>query len=208
MKKVILLLLSSILFFNAQSQESNTKDVNRLFAGGSLVLGYSGGSANSSGDYNYATLTLGGNPEIGYSISKNFDIGICGNLIYANTRYRPTISSNLVKQNVFNYGAGIFARLHITDGFFLQAQPEANTIKYKVTADGVSHAIEEGKYPSTSFLVGFGYGNHVIGETSFFTLILFDTKSDPYSPYRSNSGGIAPIIRAGFNFYFKSSKKK
>ncbi len=67
--------------------------------------------------------------------------------------------------------------------------------------------IEEGSYPSSSFLVGVGFGSREVGRINFFTTILIDLQKDLYSPYRSYTGNINPIIRSGINFYFNRKKK-
>ncbi|MFY7901074.1 MAG: hypothetical protein ACOVNY_12880, partial [Chitinophagaceae bacterium] len=64
-----------------------------------------------------------------------------------------------------------------------------------------------------STLVGIGYGKRFIGESSFYTAILFDLSNSPNSPYVQNSvNGSStvkvPVIRAGFNFYLRSKSRK
>jgi hypothetical protein len=60
---------------------------------------------------------------------------------------------------------------------------------------------------ASSFLVGVGYGQRMIGQSSFFTVLLFDLGTERFSPYRDGFGNSMPIIRGGFNWYLKSSKK-
>ena len=109
---------------------------------------------------------------------------------------------------LFNYGAGIFTRLHVFNSFFLQAQPEFNWISYH------QKNIDLGiKYPkittkASSFLAGVGFGQRIIGQSSFYTIIMFDLGSERYSPYRDNYGTAVPIIRGGFNIYLHTNKKK
>ena len=191
MKKITGFLLLIILSNNLQAQEQ-AEEYKRMFAGGSLVLGFAGGSSSQ--------FTIGGNPEIGYSLSKNFDAGVCFNAIYSSLRYVDQGFN--VKQNNFNYGFGLFTRLHITQQFFLQLQPEINTIKYKQTVDQNPSYLNEGKLNSTSILAGVGYGTRNVGKFNYFTVILIDLRKELYSPYRSNNGDIVPVIRGGFNFYF------
>lgn len=191
MKKITGFLLLIILSNNLQAQEQ-AEEYKRMFAGGSLVLGFAGGSSSQ--------FTIGGNPEIGYSLSKNFDAGVCFNAIYSSLRYVDQGFN--VKQNNFNYGFGLFTRLHITQQFFLQLQPEINTIKYKQTVDQNPSYLNEGKLNSTSILAGVGYGTRNVGKFNYFTIILIDLRKELYSPYRSNNGDIVPVIRGGFNFYF------
>lgn len=184
----------------AQDVEHGRFDWNKVFAGGSVVLGLGFG--------NNSQLTLGGNPELGYSIFKNVDLGFCGNYVYSSSSYLYDQSGNTEKINSTLTGLGIFTRVHITDGFFVQLQPEFNTIKYKDFIKETGYVFNEGNLKSSSFLVGIGYGSHNVGNTSYFTTILIDLQKDLYSPYRTFNGEISPIIRSGFNFYFNRKKKK
>ena len=197
MKKIIsfllLLLVSTILF---AQKEDEALEYKRWFAGGTIVLGYAGGNSSQ--------FTIGANPEIGYSLSKNFDAGICFNTIYSSLRYNEGWSE--IKQRTFNFGIGLFTRLHVSQQFFIQLQPELNTINYKITDSQNPNFVNEGKLNSTSFLAGIGYGTRIVGQTNFFTVILVDLRKELYSPYRSNNGDIIPVIRGGFNFYFGKKK--
>ena len=201
-KNLLTVLLMTSLFSQSFSQEQSLDgfDINKMFVGGSVVLGLGFGT-NSQ-------LTLGGNPELGYSIFKNVDLGFCGNYIYSSSSYLYDQSGNIEKVNSTLTGLGIFTRLHITDGFFVQLQPEFNSIKYRDFIKQTNYTIKEGKLKSSSFLVGIGYGTHNVGKTSFFTTILIDLQKDPYSPYRTYGGEISPIIRSGINYYFGQKKKR
>lgn len=206
MKKILIIILGLVATLNINAQETSSGfDANKLFAGGSVILGLGFG--------NNSVFRIGANPEFGYSIAKNFDIGICGNIIYSSTRYQEIdnygyYTGNNIKQITTNYGVGAFARLHLTDRIFIQAQPEANTIKYKAYVVEAPDYKQEGKLSSTSFLVGAGYGSRDVGNFNYFTVILIDLRKDLYSPYRDGYGNIIPIIRGGFNFYFGRHKKK
>ncbi len=202
MKKIAVCLALFICFKTSFAQEKKGGfDFNKMFAGGSVVLGYGAG--------NTSRFTIGGNPEIGYSIFKNVDLGVCGNYIYtsSNTKYETTSGISTEKIRLTLSGLGVFTRLHITDELFIQLQPEFNTIKYKRFQENPDITIEEGNYPSSSFLIGAGFGTHEVGVINFFTVILIDLQKDLYSPYRTYSGDISPIIRSGFNFYFGKKKK-
>ncbi|MBS4042842.1 MAG: hypothetical protein KGZ59_03405 [Chitinophagaceae bacterium] len=192
MKKIIGFLLMILLSHTVIAQEEQETEFKRWFAGGSIVLGFAGGT-NSQ-------FTIGANPEIGYSLSKNFDAGICFNTIYSSLRYNEGWSE--IKQNTFNFGIGLFTRLHLGQQFFIQLQPELNTINYKITDSQNPNFTNEGKLNSTSLLAGIGYGTRIVGQTNFFTVILVDLRRELYSPYRSQNGDIVPVIRGGFNFYF------
>ena len=199
MKQTLILFFTAILCQSAFTQEKTEGfDWNKTFIGGSVVLGYSAG-INSR-------FTIGANPEIGYSIFKSVDLGLCGNYIYTGSSY--TDGSITDKTNITLSGLGIFSRIHITDGIFAHFQPEFNTIKYKRFIKENGYVIDEGSLKSSSFLVGIGYGTHDVGNMNFFTLILIDLQKDKYSPYRTYNGDISPVFRSGINFYFGRKGKK
>lgn len=201
MKKIAICLALLACFKTSFSQEKKYGfDINKMFIGGSVVLGYGAG--------NTSRFTIGGNPEVGYSMFKNVDLGICGNYIYtsSNTRSETTSGITTEKIRLTLSGLGVFTRLHISDGFFVQLQPEFNNIKYRRFLENPDITLEEGNFPSSSFLVGVGFGTHEVGRTNFFTVILIDLQKDKYSPYRTYNGDISPVIRSGFNFYFGKKK--
>lgn len=208
-KKVGLITTLFLCIFQSFSQEGEPGKFNwnNVFAGGNVVLGYGAGTASSN-------FTFGGNPEIGYSIFKNLDLGLCFNLINQSGSYqyfesRLTPPQNVsVDYNYFQSGAGLFARLHLGQKYFIHIQPEFNTIKASGSTNNSSIQFISEKLKSTSFLVGAGFGTHDIGVGNFFTLILVDLQNNTYSPYRNSSGNIVPQIRAGYNFYFKKKKEK
>lgn len=193
-KKILLLTLlittNTLVIF---AQERTGFDWNKTFVGGSIVLGYGGGNTNSQ-------FSIGGNPEVGYSIFKSVDLGLCGNYIYSTNSF--TDGSYTDKTNITLSGLGIFTRIHITDRIFIHVQPEFNNIKYKRFIKETGFVIDEGNLKSSSFLTGVGFGTRDVGSMSFFTLILIDLQKDKYSPYRTASGDISPILRSGINFYF------
>ena len=61
---------------------------------------------------------------------------------------------------------------------------------------------------ASSFLVGAGYGQRVVGQSSFFTVLMFDLGTEQFSPYRDTYGTAVPIIRGGFNIYLNTKKKR
>ena len=198
MKKIaICLVFLSITSSSFAQEREGGFDFNKIFAGGSVVLGLGFG--------NNSQLTLGGNPEIGYTIFKNVDLGICGNYIYSSSSYFDGAYTD--KTNITQTGLGVFGRLHFSDNFFIHLQPEFNTIKYREFVKETDVTINEGTLNSSSFLGGIGYGTRDVGKMNFFTLILVDFRKDLYSPYRTYGGGISPIIRSGLNFYFGRKKK-
>jgi hypothetical protein len=203
MKKIIiaslsLLLTTSLLAQKNDEEKKHKFKVNNIFVGGTLVLGYSGGNGGS-------TFTVGLNPEVGYSIAEWLDVGINFNTIFSNSRYIDNFGNDIT-QKAFNYGAGTFARIHVFNGFFLQAQPEYNWIDYKAKLNNGTAPTQKVTVQASSFLVGAGYGRRVIGQSSFFTTVMFDLNQDKESPYRDGYGNNIPVIRTGFNFYLGQKK--
>lgn len=203
MKKILLftLFVVAITHSTFAQQKSDGFDWNKVFAGGSIVLGFGGGNSSQ--------FTIGGNPEIGYSIFKNIDIGLCGNYIYSSSSFAQETTAGITKEKtrLTLSGLGIFSRIHFTESIFLHLQPEFNSIKYRRFLENPDIEIEGGTYKSSSFLAGIGYGTHDVGNMNFFTLLLVDLRKDKYSPYRTYTGDISPVFRSGFNFYFGRKKK-
>ena len=176
----------------------------RIFAGGGLSLGY-GTNQNGDGTLNN-TFNIGAIPEIGYSLSNLFDVGISTSINYTAT----TNTAYDTKQKYTTYSIGAFARLFPMNNFFIQVMPEQDWGNDKQVTSGYTTTL---KIKSNSFLAGIGLGQRVIGESYFYTLIMIDLGKDPYSPYNSyNSatGQVAmlPVLRGGFNFYpFRKHQK-
>lgn len=201
----ILVCFSTLTFAQKTGEEKEVGfKVNNVFVGGSVVMGYNTTSDNSeSGN----ALVVGVNPEIGYSINNWFDLGIGTNISYTNYRYRVSYDPYRYAYNAINYGIGIFGRLYPLNNFFVQAQPEHNWIS--VSLKNLDNNLKvRSKTSADCFLVGIGYGQRVVGESSFYTLIMFDVNKDINSPYRDSYGTALPVIRTGFTTYLKSSKKK
>lgn len=166
---------------------------NRWFIGTGIGLGASF-SSNS--------LAVGANPEVGYTVSKIFDVGMTFNINYY--RY-SNIDGYNTEQRSFNYGGGVFARLYPFEGFFIQALPEYNWIDTKlIYNNGTSNSYKQG---AASFLVGVGFGKRIIGQSSFYTAIMIDAGSEAQSPYKNYDGSLFPVFRTGFNFYLGAKKK-
>ena len=210
MKKIIVLIAACGVFHCGFAQQTN--DNNRseygdlkggfkqenLFFGGSLNLGLGGGQ-----------LTLGGSPEVGYSITNWFDAGLGLNLIYtsvaANTYYNP--SNTKLRQ--FNYGGGPFVRLYPVNFLFVQGQFEENWTRVKVKQDIYSY---KQTVNAASFIAGIGYTQRVVGQGSYYFLIGLDLLKNAYSPYvtENEAGQIVaqPIVRVGYNFYLRPAKQQ
>jgi hypothetical protein len=200
--KSILAILFVMISTNSFGQDEQTTDekrgfdVERMFAGGSLNIGLGGGSFN-----------LGANPQIGYSLNNWLDAGLTTNVIYYSQRYN--IQGFDVRQRSWNYGGGPFIKVFPISMIHLQAQYEYNWISGNVEnlANGVK---EKFNVSAPSVLIGAGYGRRIVGETSFFTTILFDITKNENSPYvyTEGQGRIAlPVLRAGLTFYFRKKNR-
>lgn len=166
-----------------------------IFIGGSIGLGVGNGS-----------FSVGGNPELGYTIAKWMDAGLIFNVNY----YSYTAEANGgVRQRSFNYGGGIFTRFYPVNGFFLTIIPEYNRINTKLKDIAYNYTGEEVilTREAPSLLLGVGYGSREIGNSSFYTMLAFDAGNNTNSPYIGYYGSKLPILRAGFNFYLRPKKK-
>lgn len=211
MKKICFVIFACLAFSSTFAQRENREEEKGLafrkenvFIGGSLALGF--GSVNDAygGGSNFV---IGVNPEIGYSLAEWVDVGFAFNSIYNSTRFNDL--GYRYRQTAFNYGAGIFTRIHPFNSFFIQAQPEHNWIAYTQTnldQPGIPKIRQT--VQASSFLVGVGYGQRIIGQSSFFTVLMFDLGTERFSPYRDGFGAALPVIRGGFNWYLKPSKKR
>ncbi|MCZ2223131.1 MAG: hypothetical protein LC122_05815 [Chitinophagales bacterium] len=209
MKKILFNVLALVLVIsvNAQRNDEEEKGLGfrqeNLFLGGSLSLGFGTSSGYSSGN----KFIIGANPEIGYTLADWVDAGLVFNVIYST--YRFTEANIRYRQTAFNLGAGTFIRIYPISNFFIQAQPEYNTIKYtEKNLDQSGVPVISQKVNATSFLVGVGYGQRVVGRFNFFTVIMMDLARDRNSPYRNYYNEAIPVIRSGFNWYLHPSKKK
>ena len=170
-------------------------NVNRIFVGGGINLGFSSYS-----------FQAGLSPEIGYSITDWFDAGIATNINYISERADPYYNYN-TRYRTLNYGGGPFVRLYPIHFLFIQTQFEHNWIKQN--AKDMNSGYEyKATYGSNSFIAGIGYTQRIVGQSSFYTMLGIDLLNETYSPYRDYNGAAIPIIRAGFNFYLKPSRRK
>ncbi len=189
----IILVASTALFAQRNDEKDHSFKQENIFMGGSIGLGVGNGS-----------FSVGGNPEIGYSIAKWLDAGIIFNVNY----YSFTAESNRgVRQRSFNYGAGMFTRIYPVNEFFFTVIPEYNIITSKFKRVQYDQDLPTLKQEAPSLLLGIGYGTRAIGESGFYTLIAFDAGNNVNSPYIGSLGSKYPILRAGFNFYLGAKKK-
>ena len=202
MKKIILILVIIINVKNLTAQyrtyeedkESGGFKKENIFLGGALSLGFGSGS-----------FAVGGNPEIGYSLTRWLDAGLVFNLnYYSQTYYDYYGPGQDVKSTSFNYGGGVFTRAYPLPFLFLQLQPEYNWISYTSKYGGLT---DKQNVSAASFIGAIGYGQRVVGQGSYFFSIGLDLMTNKYSPYLDGYGHPYPIIRGGFDIYLKPSRK-
>lgn len=198
--RLFLITLSMLALSVASSAQDDTESSHKfrrdnIFIGGSIGLGLGNGG-----------FSAGANPEIGYSVSKWLDAGISTNLNYFS--YSAEYNGG-IRQRSFNYGAGVFARLFPFKGFFVQVLPEYNRINtnFKDLRAGSIGSTYQMKREAPSLLLGAGYGSRVIGNTNFFTVIMFDAGNNTNSPYIGYLGSKLPVLRTGFNFYLRPKRQ-
>ena len=177
------------------STESTGFDKSRVFIGGGIDLGL----GSLGGDI--SSWSFGLSPIIGYSVSERFDFGGGLNINYYS--YKDSRYSEEVKSTYLNMGLLGFGRFYPFQSLFIQAQPELNWIKRNEKYTSSNGTTDKNSLTTTvpSFLVGVGYGSRDIGSSGFYTTIMFDLLNEPYSPYRSFTGGKLPIFKVGFMYY-------
>jgi hypothetical protein len=201
MKKLLaaltFLFATTISFAQNEEQPEERKgfDIEKMFAGGSVNLGLGGGSFN-----------VGANPQIGYSVANWLDVGLTTNIIYYSQKYN--INFNEYRDRSWNYGGGPFVRICPIRMVHLQAQYEYNWISG--TAEHINSGTKQKfNVSAPSLLVGAGCGQRFVGQSWFFTTVLFDITKNDNSPYVYTEGQSKislPIVRAGFNVYFSRKK--
>jgi hypothetical protein len=206
-KKILLLTFSTILITGIFAQPTSPAygpdegkkgfKKENIFIGGGITLGFASN-----------TFQIGASPEVGYSIAQWLDAGLGFNFNYASQKADPDYYYNdNTRYHSFNYGGGPFVRLFPVRFLFVQAQLEENWIKVN-TKNYNANYTDERTYQATSLIAAIGYGQRIIGQSSFYTMIGLDLMRDPNSPYRDYNNTAIPIIRAGFDFYLRPSRKK
>ena len=191
-------LLAVAITATAQEEEKQKQkgyDPSNWFTGGSISLGYGGGSS-------YTTFIAGIHPHYGYTLAKWLDVAAVLNFEYQsqrdyyNNKFRNT-----------TYGIGAFTRIYPVQFLFVQAGPEYNFIKQKYIPNNAGTTLRDNLHAS-SFLLGGGYTTGRSDKNTFTYLsVLIDVIKNVNSPYVDGYGNIVPIIRAGVNIGLNRKKK-
>jgi hypothetical protein len=219
-KRLVFAFVLSLLFITTYAQTDSTdnnsdeiiigksKPTSRVIPHQKSKNIYFGGGIIAS--FGSAGNAYGINPEIGFSPSEHFDIGVGLNMSYnvLNADYSATGT----KQTVWNYGGGPLVRYYPVDMFFIQGQYEFNAANWRINDPNSSGNIIKENYSASSLIGAIGYSNRIVGNMSFYSMIGMDFLNSVYSPYRgydyTDAGGNIhtkplPIFRVGFNFYLK-----
>ena len=85
----------------------------RLWYGGGLALGFSGGGFSS-------LFQIGVSPLIGYKLTENFSVGPRFSVLYSH--YRENRGPVVGRANLIDYGVGAFTRYKIIRNFFIHLE--------------------------------------------------------------------------------------
>ena len=78
---------------------------------------------------------------------------------------------------------------------------------HNTSIDEISNQKYSQTYKAESLLVGVGYGSREIGRRLSYITVMIDLAENINSPYRDGYNRAQPIIRTGFGFYLKPSRK-
>ena len=159
-----------------------------LFVGGGLGLGF--------GSYEF---NLGLYPEVGYSLNSWLDVGVTANFNYNSIKADPYYNGN-IRTHEFVYGGGLFGRAYVLPFLFLTVQPEFNWLSVNQKDMG-SGATANFSANAPSVILGIGYGQRIVGQSSFYIMLGFDAISNKNSPYNDINGHPLPVVKAGFDVF-------
>ena len=159
-----------------------------LFVGGGLGLGF--------GSYEF---NVGLYPEVCYSLNSWLDAGVTANFTYNSIKADPNYNGN-IRTHQYVYGGGVFGRAYVLPFLFLTVQPEFNWLSVNQKDMG-SGATANFSANAPSLILGLGYGQRIVGQSSFYIMLGFDAISNKNSPYNDYNGHPLPIVKAGFDVF-------
>ncbi len=172
MKKAIHISVLALLFLffwqlPVQAQHRNSKSksqsefASKLWYGGGLGLGFSGGG-------NQSLFQLGVSPMVGYKIIEPFSIGPRVNLLYSH--YRVNFLGNVETANAFSWSVAAFARYKFLRNIFGHVEYEfENAAVFSYGIDGLETLRRE----RNNFYIGAGYNSG--GVWGYEILLLYNT---------------------------------
>lgn len=168
---------------NVTEEPAKSTFASRLWYGGNLILGYSGG--------NYESLfQVGISPMVGYKVFEGLSIGPRASIIYS--AYRLDLGTEVDKSNTVSWAVGVFARYKIIRSIFVHTEAELeDTPIYLFNGS----ALEVFRRQRNNFYVGGGY-NSGQGAFGYEIMLLYNLNqpdNDVESPFD---------IRVGFTYNF------
>ena len=120
--KRILILLAFCTAFSLNTQAQKASDVafkDRLWYGAHANFGLS----NSSNQFfsNQFYFAIGVSPMVGYKITPSLSVGPRAKILYNNYRFRDHFD-NVASFNPITWDIGVFSRMRIYEGFFVQGE--------------------------------------------------------------------------------------
>ncbi len=169
---LILVFTISVNTISAQYYESQKKKTtsnrDKIFFGGGLGL-------------QFGTLTIIDiKPLIGYKVTDRFHLGL--ELTYS------YIKNNTNQFETDIYGASVFAKYYIYEGFFAQTQIEALNVEVLDVNNNISRMWLDNYYIGAGYLQKFG------GRGGMYIMALWNLNQSEYSLYSN------PLISIGFTF--------
>lgn len=156
----------------------------RLWYGGNLILGYSGGNFES-------LFQVGISPMVGYKVFEGLSIGPRASIIYS--AYRLDLGTEVDKSNTVSWAVGVFARYKIIRSIFVHTEAELeDTPIYLFNGS----TLEVFRRQRNNFYVGGGYNSSQGGGFGYEIMLLYNLNqpdNDVESPFD---------IRVGFTYNF------
>lgn len=183
MKHLLILLLTlsfTTTSFCQRDEEAprNGFKKENLFFGGNLGLTFG----------SYTSINV--SPQVGYHVSKNFDLGLGPNFQYVSLKTYDFSGADYSKQSLIVYGANVFTRFFPFKQGFIQVQPEYNWIsgRYKYyNVNGYDYSYKTG---APSLLLGVGANLN-----GLLISLMYDVVQDKNTPY-----GSRPFVNFGYVF--------
>lgn len=181
----LLFALFLALSVQVQAQDSNVDKyfdesqgfTHRLWYGGGLALGFSGGSFSS-------LFQVGISPLIGYKITDEFSVGPRFSFLYSH--YRQDLGPIVGKANLIDYGVGAFTRYKIIRNFFIHLEYGADNVEIipnnaQINGDQISTA----RSLQSNAFIGAGYndGNGVWGYDIYILYNVLLAENSIRSPF-------------------------
>ncbi|MDR2918187.1 MAG: porin family protein [Tannerella sp.] len=174
MKRIVFLLLFSVLVVNSYAQTSF--DMSKVTVGGAFGMQFG----------NYTMITIA--PQVGYNFTDFLNAGVGISYSFYKDDYSSGTDRIVEKSNYA--GLNIYGRLYVLDYLAIQAQPEINYMTNKIEYKNSNLPDVKTEKAVPSFVVGAGFR---MGPA--FAMLKYDLVQDSYSPY-----GKRIFYSVGFSF--------